>query len=133
DRGRPSLPHSRQRGNARPRHDRHGPLLEGAPHRAVVRRGETLVLGDAVDHPRPGARSARYPAAIARVTSVTGTPTRAWPRQSIAIPRRAAASTTMTLAMLPTMNRLPAKVLTSARVAPASECAALGSSNMTAG
>jgi hypothetical protein len=66
-------------------------------------------------------RSARYPAVTASVASVTGMPTRAWLRHPICTPRRAAASTTMMLAMRP-----PASVLTSAKLRPARECSALG-------
>jgi hypothetical protein len=64
---------------------------------------------------------------------VIGTPTRAWVRQPIGLPHRAAASTTMMFAMLPTINRLPAKVLTSANKGPARAGPATGNSSMTAG
>ena len=59
------------------------------------------------------------------VSSVTGTPTRAWVFQSMVMPHLRAASTTMMLAIEPTMSRLPASVLTGieARVA---ELAKLG-------
>ena len=56
---------------------------------------------------------ARYPAAIASVRASPARPC-AHAAPVDRTPRRAAASTTMMLAMLPTMNRLPASVLTSA-------------------
>ena len=54
---------------------------------------------------------ASHAAAMARVARVTGMPTRAWVRQPILTPSRPAWSTTMMLAMLPTISRLPASVL----------------------
>src|SRR2546426_12264773 len=49
------------------------------------------------------------------------------------MPRRRAASTTMTLAIEPTISRLPARVLTSASIGPENGSVAAGSSSITAG
>src|SRR3989442_16002706 len=49
------------------------------------------------------------------------------------MPRRRAASTTMMLAIEPTISRLPAKVLTSASIGPENGSVAAGSSSITAG
>ena len=57
------------------------------------------------------ASSISHRAAMVKVIRVTGMPTRACSRQVIRWPKRAAWSMTMMLAMLPTINRLPASVL----------------------
>src|SRR3989449_9199969 len=49
------------------------------------------------------------------------------------MPRRRAASTTMMLAIEPTISRLPARVLTSASIGPENGSVAAGSSSITAG
>src|SRR2546427_863289 len=49
------------------------------------------------------------------------------------MPRRRAASTTMMLAIEPTISRLPASVLTSASIGPENGAVAAGSSSITAG
>src|SRR3989441_10855108 len=74
-----------------------------------------------------------HPAVMASVAAVTGIPVNAWRRQSIAMPRRRAASTTMMLAIEPTISRLPARVLTSASIGPENGSVAAGSSSITAG
>src|SRR5262249_10135271 len=58
---------------------------------------------------------------------------RAWRRQSIAMPWRRAASSTMMFAIDPTMRRFPASVLTSASIGPEKGCVAAGRSSITAG
>ena len=70
---------------------------------------------------------------MASVAIVTGTPVRAWRRQSIAMPWRRAASTTMMFAIEPTISRLPASVLTSASIGPEKGSVAAGRSSITAG
>src|SRR5260370_11872750 len=76
---------------------------------------------------------ANHRAVMASVATVTGIPVIACRRQSIAIPRRRAASTTMMLAIEPTISRLPARVLTSASIGPENGAVAAGRSSITAG
>src|SRR2546422_4395627 len=52
---------------------------------------------------------ANHPAVMASVATVTGIPVTACRRQSIAMPRRRAAATTMMLAIEPTISRVPGR------------------------
>src|SRR5439155_5953816 len=113
-----------------------GPLAHGGDQLRPQRRAGDEVRGekerggeDEAGH----ALSINQSAVRASVATVTGTPVRACCRQSMRMPRRLAASSTMMLAIEPTTSRLPASVLTSASIGPENGCVAAGSSSITAG